>query len=222
MAKKMAWDSSVPGRESLFQLKRLALIREAGKTFAKNGFHNTSLDDVANVLGVTKPALYHYVRTKEEILFECNNIALDLGEQARAQAAQESASPSERLRRTLTLYITAVTGEIGTYAVLAEPISSLTEPYRGLIIERRRQASRAMEKLVEGAIAEGAIGECDPKLAVAFFMAAINGLNRWFTPGGKQSGTEVAAAFINFTFFGLRANQEMGPTMLRPVQAFGD
>ncbi len=50
-------------------MKRNALLREAGREFKRNGFHKTSLEDIAKVLNVTKGALYHYVRNKHEILF---------------------------------------------------------------------------------------------------------------------------------------------------------
>ena len=69
-------------RDEQFRLKRNALLREAARAFSGRGYHNTSLDDVAAVLGVTKAALYHYVRSKQEILFECHMMSLDIGDEA--------------------------------------------------------------------------------------------------------------------------------------------
>ncbi|MBP6816278.1 MAG: helix-turn-helix transcriptional regulator, partial [Burkholderiaceae bacterium] len=75
-----AWSNVVVSRDEQFRLKRNALLREAARAFSGRGYHNTSLDDVAAVLGVTKAALYHYVRSKQEILFECHMLSLDLGD----------------------------------------------------------------------------------------------------------------------------------------------
>ena len=60
MAKKtknVRWTTVVPSQEEQYDLKRRALIREAGKAFSRKGFHNTSMNDAAEVLNVTKPAL---------------------------------------------------------------------------------------------------------------------------------------------------------------------
>ena len=43
----------------------------AARAFNERGFHNTSLDDIAAALEVTKPTIYYYVANKEQLLFEC-------------------------------------------------------------------------------------------------------------------------------------------------------
>ncbi len=52
-------------------LKRDAVIRAAALEFNRKGYHNTSLDDIAARLEVTKPTVYYYVTSKEQLLFEC-------------------------------------------------------------------------------------------------------------------------------------------------------
>src|SRR6476469_11261774 len=59
-------------------LKREAVILAAARAFRERGYHNTSLDDLAASLKVTKPTLYLYVPNKEAILFECFKAGLDL------------------------------------------------------------------------------------------------------------------------------------------------
>ena len=62
-----AWSSVVPSGDEQFALKRQALLKEAARAFSSNGYHSTSLLDVAKVLGVTKTALYYYVESKQQI-----------------------------------------------------------------------------------------------------------------------------------------------------------
>ncbi|MBY0511008.1 MAG: TetR/AcrR family transcriptional regulator [Rhodospirillaceae bacterium] len=54
----MAWKNAVVSREEQRELKREALLHEAAAAFNQRGYHATSLDDIANSLGVTKAALY--------------------------------------------------------------------------------------------------------------------------------------------------------------------
>merc|ERR1711965_964484 len=51
--------------------KRDAVLRTAARLFVENGFHRTKMADVAEQLHITKPALYHYFRNKEDILYAC-------------------------------------------------------------------------------------------------------------------------------------------------------
>src|SRR6188768_2232434 len=74
--RKESGDAASPwaGRRRLrahHALKREAVILAAARAFAARGYHNTSLDDLAASLKVTKPTLYLYVPGKEAMLFEC-------------------------------------------------------------------------------------------------------------------------------------------------------
>ena len=58
---KRRWAEHALSPEEIVESKRLALVKAAGRAFREKGFHNTSLDDVAAALNVTKPTLYNYV-----------------------------------------------------------------------------------------------------------------------------------------------------------------
>ncbi len=76
-------------------VKRRAVIRESGRIFSRRGYHNTSLDDVAKALNVSKGTLYNYVQDKEDILFECHKLSLDIGERALEIGQRQGASGRE-------------------------------------------------------------------------------------------------------------------------------
>jgi AcrR family transcriptional regulator len=203
MKKPARWADAVPAREAQFQIKRRALVREAARAFGRHGFHNTSLEEIAVALGVTKPALYRYVRTKHEILFEAKSIAFDAGARAREMAFAATTDPLERLRLYIIHYIDLVTSELGSYAVLAEPVTSLPPEFAAPIRERMREADRALRDMVQAAMDAGVFMPGDPKLAVAFFMGAINHIARWYTPDGPMSGHEIGEIFAGYVMNGL-------------------
>ena len=62
------WNNLVKSPDEQYLLKRQAVIAEAVRAFGRNGYQNTSLDDIAGKLNVTKPALYYYFKSKEELL----------------------------------------------------------------------------------------------------------------------------------------------------------
>ena len=127
------WKKTDLNQAAQFQRKREAVLREAGRAFAKRGFHNTSLDDVAKALDVTKAALYTYVTTKQEILFECHKASMDLGDAALDWALALPGDAAARLEAFLSRYIADVTSDHGTFAVLTE-IDALTPDDRSTIM----------------------------------------------------------------------------------------
>lgn len=203
MKKPGRWADALPAREAQFDIKRRALVREAAQAFGRRGFHNTSLEEVAQALGVSKPALYRYVRTKHEILYEAKSIAFDAGARAREMAAAASADPLQRLRLYIINYIDLVTSELGSYAVMAEPVTSLPPEYAEPIRARMRESDRALREMVQAVMDAGAMPRSDPKLAVAFFMGAINHIARWYAPDGPLTGREIGEVFAGFILNGL-------------------
>ncbi len=194
-ARRGAWSDVVASQDEQFRLKRDALLREAARAFNARGFHNTSLDDVAAVLGVTKAALYYYVRSKQEILFECHMMAYDLGDEALAYARAHGRDGLERAGLVARRFIELYAGGMGRFAVMSEH-DALDETQRAAVLARRDAFDRALRGLVEEGIADGSIRPVNAKLAVLFLMGAVNWMcTRWFRPDGPLSAAEIAAGF---------------------------
>lgn len=191
-----AWTNVVQSRDEQFNLKRLALLREAARAFSARGYHDTSLDDVARTLGVTKPALYYYVKNKQEILFACHRLAQELGDQALAFAEGAGRNGRETVVLLGRRYIELITSELGSFAVLSE-YDALDPENRAVIARRRDAFDRRFRELIAAGIADGSIREVDPKLTVFFFMGTINWMTRWFRPDGPIPGERIAEQFAD-------------------------
>src|SRR6187397_884312 len=94
-------------------LKREAVILAAARAFRARGYHNTSLDDLAASLEVTKPTLYLYVPGKEAMLFECFRAGL-AQIQASLDDSERAVGPArERLFAFIRGYANAIVGDFG-------------------------------------------------------------------------------------------------------------
>jgi AcrR family transcriptional regulator len=198
------WNKTVQSRDQQFSLKRTALLKQAARAFSSQGYHGTSLDDVAKTLGVTKPALYYYVKNKQEILFECHMLSQDLGDRAFEQALKVGGTSREIILRIGQIYIELLTSEIGACAVLAE-FHALDPANREIVAARRDKFARRFRKLIEKGIADGSVRSVDPNLTVFFFMGAVNWMTRWFDSDGSRSGDEVAKIFADLLDHGISA-----------------
>jgi AcrR family transcriptional regulator len=184
-------------------LKREAVIRAAAVAFNARGFHNTSLDDIAAALGVTKPTLYYYVANKEQLLFECFCAGLE-PVRAAFGAARASGRPArERLQGVLLRYAQAIASEFGWCMVRAED-QDLSAEMRAHVKALKSEIDQGIRRLLREGIADGSIGECDPKMTAFALAGALNWIAHWYRDGQPHSAEQVAGAFISLFENGLR------------------
>src|SRR5688572_22750251 len=111
---------SVGARVRDRERKRDAVVLTAARAFRQRGYHNTSLDDIARELNVTKPTVYHYVENKEQLLFECFRAGLAQIMAGFEEVEGSSATARERLSLVITRYAEAITSDFGWCMVQAE------------------------------------------------------------------------------------------------------
>ncbi len=196
------WKNSLETSDGIQRLKRDVVLREAGRAFSRHGYHNTSLDDVARALGISKGTLYNYVRDKQEILFAFHQLAYDLSDQAFAHGRAKGGRGADVLRNILVRYIELLTDELGACGALIE-VDALRPGDRAEATRRRDAFEAAFVAIIEDGIRDGSIRAVDPKLAVFTFMGAINWLPRWYVPGGRLPGAELAGQMTDLLLSGL-------------------
>lgn len=199
------WNNALQTNEEVFRLKRRAILSESGRIFSRQGYHNTSLDDVAKALKVAKGTLYNYVKDKQEILFECHKMALDIGDRAFQFTEDHGGTGIERLWNMLYQYTATLTDEFGFCGILAE-LASLKPEDRKVIVDRRDEHDRRFIEMLRRGVADGSVRDVDLKLAVCTFMGAINNLALWYTPGGRLSNVEIAEKMTDILLGGLASN----------------
>lgn len=209
------WGSAVPSQSESAELKRNSIVREAAQCFNRAGFHGTSMDDIATRLGVTKAALYRYVKNKHELLFASFNMAMDSSFANLDRGEKEGANGLEKLRITLRGYLEDLIGKLGHPVVLLEEGALLPEQSR-VIIRRRDEAERRYRALVMAGIEDGSIIACDPKLAVFTLLGAINWVPKWYRDDGKWSTAEVAESLVDLVIRSIAAQPGLQRVHGRP------
>jgi AcrR family transcriptional regulator len=184
-------------------LKREAVILAAARAFAARGYHNTSLDDLAASLKVTKPTLYLYVPNKEAILFECFRAGLEQI-QGSLDDSERSAGPArERLFAFIRGYAAAIVGDFGWCMLRAE------DQHLGVAMSRKIKLLKAgidrrMRALIEAGVADGSIRECDPKMTAFALAGALNWMGHWYREDASLKPLEIADRFVDVFNHGLR------------------
>ena len=184
-------------------LKRDAVILAAARAFRNRGYHNTSLDDLAAGLGVTKPTLYLYVPGKEAMLFECFRAGLAQIHATLTESESGAGAARERLFAFIRGYAAAIVGDFGWCMLRAE------DQHLGAALSRRIKLLKAgidkrMRALIDAGVADGSIRTCDTKMAAFALAGALNWMGHWYRADATLQPTEIADRFIDVFNRGLR------------------
>jgi AcrR family transcriptional regulator len=196
------WNNAVASRADQRELKRLTMLRVAGRMFSQRGFHNVSLDDIAAELGVTKAALYYYCTSKDELLYECIKITYDCGRKAREYSEANGGTALEKFCLLHQKFIELLATNSGAYTSAGD-IYSMPQEWRDELLSKRRQFDAVNRKLLQRCIDEGSIRPIDTKLASNYFLGAVNWMLRWYSESGDLKPEDIGKAFLDFFMNGV-------------------
>lgn len=179
-------------RDAQFAAKKRAVILSAASAFRRHGYHNTSMVDIGKALGLTKAALYYYVKNKEEILYESHLMAYDSMDTILESGRNEERSGLDKLEAVFRQFVDQLTR---SGVSLLTDVDSLSGEWRAEILGRRSKIEKAVIRLVKQGQNDGSIREGDARLHVFFFMGALNWLNAWFESEGRLNGQDIADHF---------------------------
>lgn len=179
--------------ETRFQQQRDRVLKAAAHCFNQKGYSGTSLKNVADILGLTDPALYYYVKNKEELVYLCYVRAADVGREAMERAIAEGGCGLEQVQRYLRYHIEIMVGERGPIAIMSE-IPSLKPDHREEVLDLSRRHSLNFEDMLQSGISDSSISECDVRMTGNAIMGSINWIPKWFH-GDASIAENIIAQF---------------------------
>jgi AcrR family transcriptional regulator len=196
------WASSRE-RQGGRELKRDAVVRAAAREFNHKGYHNTSLDDIAARLEVTKPTVYYYVTSKEQLLFQCFLAGVEQIRAAFRDTRRLQLPARERLWAVLRRYGEAMASEFGWCMAHAED-QDLSAAMSRHIKALKSEIDHGIRRLIREGVQDGSIHPCDPKMTAFALAGALNWIAYWYREDQSLTGAQIAAAFLAIFENGLR------------------
>lgn len=192
-------------------LTRAALLETAAELFARKGYRATTLDDIAGELGMKKASLYHYIRSKDELLADIYQQIFDRIEAAVAPLATSDLPVDERLRRMIHAHITVVTAELTSLSVVFSEESELPTALQRGIRHRKRAHDALFEKVIAEGQREGVFRPGSVRLMVLAVIGMCNWIYKWHRPDDDESSVEeIAAEFALILESGIRPGDRSG------------
>ena len=190
-------------READREAKREAVVRAAVRMFNERGFHSTTFDEVAASLGVSKPTIYHYLGTKEEVLLECVSRGIIELKAAVTSTNSVSGSGLDRLRAFLVRYVQINMDDFGRCVVRTQEEGLTPESasrFRGL----KREIDTSLREMISEAMDDGSIAKGDVKLVAFTLAGALNWPARWYRPGPEAERVALANGMVDLLINGIR------------------
>jgi len=153
-------------------------------------------------LNITKPALYHYFRNKEEILLECYRLGCGLIEDILNDIAAHCGTGLEKVEAFIYSYANVMTINFGRCVIRLDDGDLSSEALTEVRAYKRKIDRRLRSFILEG-IEDGSITACDPKIAAFSIAGALNWICKWYEPQGPLSAEEIASQFARTLTQGL-------------------
>jgi AcrR family transcriptional regulator len=174
---------------------RAAILEQASTLFATKGFDGTSLAEIAAATGLTRPAVYHYFRSKDELLAgliaETSSIAATRLDEIWRDT---SLNATTKLRHITEDIVRERIEHPDRFRMLERSESSLPEP----VAVEHRAARRAVLQTITSVIEEGVLaGEfraCDERIAALSLLGMCNWVAWWYRAGGDADAHVVVDA----------------------------
>jgi TetR/AcrR family transcriptional regulator, cholesterol catabolism regulator len=180
----------------------------AAKIFCDKGYDATSMSDIADAVGITKAGIYHYVKSKQDLLFAIMNFGMDRLEIQVITPARAVIDAEQRLRAILRNHALLIIE--GSRPEGYSPLTVLNDEMAGLIPTHRRKVQlrkRAYLNLLRDTLRqlkdEGKLKDVDATVAAFSLFGMLLWLSRWYKPDGRLTGDEVANEIEKIALGGL-------------------
>ncbi|HEY3988986.1 MAG TPA: TetR/AcrR family transcriptional regulator [Acidobacteriaceae bacterium] len=191
--------------------KREAVLHTAVRMFLERSYARTSMNDIATQLNITKPALYHYFRNKEEMLVEIYRLGTDLIDEMLDAIDAEEKPGLDKVADFIAGYIRIISGDFGR-AVIRLDDGELSKAGRKLLRGRKRDIDHRLRFLIADGMDDGSIALCNPKIAAFLVAGAIHGMASWYDPSGPMELTTIIEQYVRMLKGGLATGGLAGGT----------
>lgn len=189
--RRRSWGGGVQTLEEQREAREKILLETAARLFNRYGFHGTSMSMLTEELGLTKGALYHYVKDKGDLLYKIHLKSAEATSNAVRTGVQEGTNGFERVRAIVRNYLASVTqSQIETFLYLED--GALSEQQAIEVRALRKRLEHSLREQVQQGIDDGSIAPCDPALTTFALIGAMAWVSKWYRRGGAWSSNQIA------------------------------
>jgi AcrR family transcriptional regulator len=188
---------------STYELNRERVVAVAADLFARHGYHGTGIAELAKAVGLGRGALYHYIGSKEALLYAISRTQVDRMN-AQAEAVLRAGLPPEELLREMARgLLRNIADHRSEWAVFFRDYSALTGERRDHVIAARERYEGYWRQALDRGVEAGVLRPT-PALLVKGILGMLNYTYLWFEPDGALTPEELADEYVDTLLRGIR------------------
>jgi AcrR family transcriptional regulator len=184
-------------------MTRDEILEAAAQIFREKGFHAASMQDIAQAVNLQKASLYYHVTSKQEILLDLLDRALDLLIQIIEPVTCSALLPDQKVREAVRAYLQAMLDNRDLAAVLLLEHRSLEPQYQARHIPRRDRFEHLWRDMLQEGLDQEVFSCADAPLAARYLLGVLNWTITWYRPDGDLTPDSLAAQFADLYLSGL-------------------
>jgi AcrR family transcriptional regulator len=196
---KRAVDRDVDPR--VIERKR-QIIAQAAVLLRQRDYFGFSVDDLADALEINKTTFYRYFVSKEQMLFELHETAMDEFHAMASSVLETEVSPPEQLAGLVRGHV-ALQQRPGVSALTIPQLYVFSEPYRKVVLVRRDWYEGIYREVIYRGIHEGNFRPVNPKLFSLLLLGTLNSIQNWYKMSGPLPPAELADGIIEVYLHGV-------------------
>jgi AcrR family transcriptional regulator len=184
------------------------IYRAAAQVICEKGYDATSMNDIAEAVGITKAGLYHHISGKGDLLFHIMNFGLDALEEEVIVPSRPIADAEERLRSIIDNHVQLITNRStpqgkNPVTIVSDEVTRLTPSQRRKIDRRKREYVDLIRETLNELKAQGKLEDVDVTASTFSLIGMILWLARWFSPDGRLTPEQISEEITKIALGGL-------------------
>jgi AcrR family transcriptional regulator len=185
------------------KVSRDDIINAAMHLFNQNGYHATSMQDIAHAVAIRKPSLYHHFDSKEAILLAILDAGMDRLITVLDGIANSDQPCMEKLRSAIHCHAITIADNPEGASVFLREDRGLGDEYLAHYLARRDHFESLFRQIIQEGVDKGVFREIDVTIAVHGVLGMVNWMTRWYRTEGRLSAEEIADHFTDLVMNGL-------------------
>ena len=195
------------------------LFEQAATLFAEKGFAGTTLQDIANAMGLSRPSLYHYIQSKDELLERLvEDVTAAAAELVTVVAGDVTLTADEKVRQTVRGMVKLIAEQPSRFRLLAQSETAMPAELARKQARLRRQVLSALVGIIDEGKQAGLFRPVDSRVAAFGVIGAWNWVAWWYRRGDRG---EIAEQLADTAVHGLLADRSGSTSATRTEELFG-
>jgi AcrR family transcriptional regulator len=200
-----------PALRERYERRRREVIAGAARLFAERGYQETSMSDLTEATGLAAGGLYHYIESKDQLLFSiCDELLDPLLAQAR-EILSEDAPAEQQLRDLLRAWLAHIATHRDHMLVFAQERHVIErEPQWRRVRGRRKAFEQLLDDVLARGEREGTMVFPDRGFALLALLGMVNYTPQWLRPRGRLAPEEIADGYCELVLRAAAVGNDKG------------